>query len=133
MVLAEKYAVERRLHEMLESNGFACRSQIAEQHALADEVFLFEFMQPSEKFLTRRKGRDADGRPTDLVENPLNYVGQLNALGEVRLCCRFLQGLQFIEHPTPGHYSNVMPMALSSSMVASENSAPAFLTTLTAA
>lgn len=132
VVLAEKYAVECRLHEMFECDGFAGCTHVAEQYALADEVFLPEFMQSSQKFLARRKGRDADGRSADLLENPLNNIGQLNALGEIRLSSRFLQGLQFVEYLF-SHYSNDMPIALSSSTVASENSAPAFRMTLTAA
>lgn len=132
VVLAEEYAVKRGLHEMFECDGFAGCTQVAEQYALADEAFLPEFMQSSQKFLARRKGRDADGRSADLLENPLNNVGQLNALGEIRLSSRFLQGLQFDEYLV-SHYSNDMPIALSSSTVASENSAPAFRMTLTAA
>lgn len=50
MVLAEKYAVKRGLHEMFECYSLAGSSQVAEQGALADETFLPEFVQPSEKF-----------------------------------------------------------------------------------
>lgn len=56
VVLAEKYAVKRGLHEMFECDSLAGCSQIAEQGALADETFLLEFVQSPEKFFTRRKG-----------------------------------------------------------------------------
>ena len=53
VVLAEKYAVKRGLHEMFERDSFAGCSQIAEQEALTDETSLFEFVQSPEKFFTR--------------------------------------------------------------------------------
>lgn len=104
MVLAKENLIADRFDEEIQGLCLACGTQIAKQKAAPYHSAAPEAVQPSEERLACRKSGYCQISRADMRNNPLDHVGELDAVGEIRLHSPFLRGHHTIEFPIAWHY-----------------------------